>query len=65
MATILVARFFDGMFASAFLSVAGGTIGDMFAKKDLSLPMFVYSGSPFLGPAIGPVIGGESVFHHN
>ena len=39
MATIIVTRFFDGFFGSAFLSVAGGTIGDVFAKEDLSLPM--------------------------
>jgi MFS family permease len=44
--TIIVTRFFDGMFASAFLSVAGGTIGDMFDKTQLSMPMMVYSGSP-------------------
>lgn len=56
--TILVTRFFDGFFASSFLSVAGGTIGDMFVKSELSLPMMVYSASPFLGPSLGPVIGG-------
>ncbi|KAL9060639.1 MAG: hypothetical protein Q9162_000590 [Coniocarpon cinnabarinum] len=56
--TILVTRWFDGFFASAFLSVAGGTIGDMFHKHELSFPMMVYSGSPFMGPALGPLIGG-------
>ena len=30
--TMLIARFFDGLAGSAFLSVAGGTVGDMFAK---------------------------------
>ena len=39
LATILVTRWFDGFFASAFLSVAGGTIGDMFTKSKLSYPM--------------------------
>ena len=57
-ATILVTRWFDGFFASAFLSVAGGTIGDMYNKRDLSFPMMVYSGSPFIGPSLGPLIGG-------
>lgn len=32
MQTMLIARFFDGLAGSAFLSVAGGTVGDMFAK---------------------------------
>jgi multidrug resistance protein len=58
MATMLVARFFDGLAGSAFLSVAGGTVGDMFSRADLSAPMVVYSASPFLGPEIGPLVGG-------
>lgn len=57
-ATMLVARFFDGFAGSAFLSVAGGTVGDLFNKQDLSFPMLVYTASPFLGPAIGPIIAG-------
>jgi hypothetical protein len=48
-ATMLVSRFFDGLAGSAFLSVAGGTVGDMFAKHELSLPMMVYTASPFIG----------------
>jgi MFS family permease len=32
MQTMLVARFLDGLAGSAFLSVAGGTVGDMFGK---------------------------------
>jgi len=58
MATLLVARFFDGLAGSAFLSVAGGTVGDLFKREELSLPMMVYTASPFLGPEVGPVIGG-------
>jgi len=56
--TIIITRFFDGVAGSTFLSVAGGTIGDMFDKSELSFPMMVYSGSPFLGPATGPIIAG-------
>jgi MFS family permease len=37
--TMLVSRFLDGFAGSAFLSVAGGTVGDMFAKHELSLPV--------------------------
>jgi multidrug resistance protein len=56
--TTLIARFFDGLCGSAFLSVAGGTIGDMFTKETLQAPMLVYSASPFLGPATAPIMGG-------
>jgi len=38
--------------------VAGGTVGDMFNRDQLSLPMMIYTASPFLGPEVGPVIGG-------
>lgn len=87
MQTMLVARFLDGLAGSAFLSVAGGTVGDMFAKhvslphffctfysnlvqfwrcfltrvsdtQELSAPMMLYTASPFVGPEIGPLIGG-------
>ncbi|KAI9887701.1 MAG: hypothetical protein M1823_000450 [Watsoniomyces obsoletus] len=56
--TMLVARFFDGLSGSAFLSVAGGTVGDMFPKSELQLPMMVYTASPFVGPELGPLLGG-------
>ncbi|KAH6848511.1 major facilitator superfamily domain-containing protein [Alternaria alternata] len=56
--TMLIARFFDGLAGSAFLSVAGGTVGDVFATHDLSAPMMVYAASPFIGPEVGPLVGG-------
>ncbi|KAF2679817.1 MFS general substrate transporter [Lentithecium fluviatile CBS 122367] len=56
--TMLVARFLDGLAGSAFLSVAGGTVGDMFAKHELSAPMMIYTASPFVGPEVGPLLGG-------
>lgn len=54
--TMLIARFLDGVAGSAFLSVAGGTIGDMFDRSDLQAPMMIYSASPFIGPPIGPIV---------
>ncbi|TVY89136.1 Efflux pump [Lachnellula willkommii] len=56
--TMLIARFFDGLSGSAFLSVAGGTVGDMFNREQLQLPMLIYTASPFVGPSIGPLFGG-------
>lgn len=56
--TMLVARFFDGLAGSAFLSVAGGSIGDMFPRDRLQAPMMIYTASPFIGPGLGPIIGG-------
>ena len=56
--TMLIFRFLDGVAGSAFLSIAGGTVGDMFTKMTLQAPMVVYTASPFMGPEIGPLIGG-------
>jgi len=47
--TMLVARFFDGVAGSAFLSVAGGTVGDMFARHELQAPMMIFTGKRMLG----------------
>ena len=51
--TMLIARFFDGVAGSAFLSVAGGTVGDMFNRNQLQAPMMIFTASPFIGPPIG------------
>ncbi|ETI19259.1 hypothetical protein G647_09091 [Cladophialophora carrionii CBS 160.54] len=56
--TVLIARFLDGFSGSAFLSVAGGTVGDMFNRDQLQAPMMIYTASPFIGPGLGPIIGG-------
>ncbi|GAB1215525.1 hypothetical protein ATERTT37_004716 [Aspergillus terreus] len=37
--TLIVARFFNGFAGAAFLSVAGGTVGDLFPKNKLQAPM--------------------------
>jgi multidrug resistance protein len=57
-ATMLISRFLDGLAGSAFLSVAGGTVGDLFNRQHLQAPMMIYTASPFVGPSVGPLIGG-------
>lgn len=56
--TELVSRFIDGCAGSAFLSVAGGTVGDMFVRDELQAPMMIFTASPFIGPPVGPIIAG-------
>lgn len=58
MATMLVARFFDGFAGSAFLSVSGGSVGDLFTRETLQAPMLIFTAAPFLGPTVGPLVGG-------
>lgn len=55
--TLLVVRFLAGFSGSAFLSVSGGTVSDLFSGTKLGLPMAFFSASPFLGPVLGPLFG--------
>ncbi|KAJ4253346.1 Efflux pump fub11 [Fusarium torreyae] len=57
-ATLLVLRFFVGSIGSSPLSNAAGVIADMFAKVDRGIAMSMFSGAPFMGPALGPIAGG-------
>jgi MFS family permease len=65
MATLIVGRFLHAVAGSAFLAVAGGTVVDMFRPQHLLYPMTVFTGAPFVGPAIGPVIGGFICYNVN
>ncbi|TFY56809.1 hypothetical protein EVJ58_g7420 [Rhodofomes roseus] len=56
--TFLVFRFLTGFSSSAFLSVAGGSVSDLFDNKQVATPMGVYTLSPFFGPVLGPLISG-------
>ncbi|RBR04930.1 uncharacterized protein FIESC28_11468 [Fusarium coffeatum] len=61
--TIIVSRFLDGFSGSAFLAVSGGTVGDLFTADQIQAPMLMFSMAPFVGPSIGPLIGG--FINHN
>src|SRR3954462_13154807 len=56
--TMLIGRFLDGIAGSAFLSVAAGTVADLFVPAQIQKPMMVYTLSPFLGPILGPLVSG-------
>ncbi len=64
-ATMIVARLLDGLAGSAFLAVSGGTVSDLFSRDELQAPMLFYSLAQFLGPALGPVLGGFMNSHVN
>ncbi|KAK4128463.1 putative multidrug protein [Parathielavia appendiculata] len=56
--TMIVARFFQGLAGSAFLSVSGGTVGDLFTRDTMLAPMAIFALAPFVGPSTGPLVGG-------
>lgn len=57
-AVFLIFRFLTGCVGSAFLTVAGGSISDLYAPQDSFFPMAIFTSSPPLGPVIGPVFSG-------
>ncbi len=58
LAVFLIFRFLTGFCGSAFLSVAGGSVSDIFAASDIFVPMSIYTNGPFLGPVFGPLLSG-------
>jgi len=54
----LIFRFLTGFCGATFLSVAGGTIGDMFPNRTVGTPMALFTVSQFLGPEFGPLLSG-------
>ncbi|PSK35113.1 hypothetical protein C7M61_004775 [Candidozyma pseudohaemuli] len=65
--TILVLRFFSGFFNSPPMSVAGGTVSDLWSNDpaQLAVAMALFCLAPFLGPIIGPIVGGFAVDNHS
>ncbi|KAH8808662.1 major facilitator superfamily domain-containing protein [Xylogone sp. PMI_703] len=56
--TVIVFRFFAGVFGSSSLVIPGGEIADMFPAEIRGLGIAVFCAAPFLGPSVGPLIGG-------
>lgn len=56
MRIILPLRFFSGAFASPALSIASGTIMDIFDFDECSTAMTFFCLAPFLGPVVSPIM---------
>jgi MFS family permease len=56
--TLLVCRAIDGIAFSAPMTLVGGSLADLWRTEERGVPMAAFSAAPFLGPAIGPLIGG-------
>lgn len=59
----LVFRALSGLCCSCFLSVAGGTMSDLFSDDEVATPMALYTIAVFMGPVLGPWLGGFIVQH--
>ncbi|KIK64990.1 hypothetical protein GYMLUDRAFT_160423 [Collybiopsis luxurians FD-317 M1] len=56
--TVLILRFFSGAFASAPLIVCGGILADVWNATGRGYATTLFGGCVFLGPSLGPLIGG-------
>jgi DHA1 family multidrug resistance protein-like MFS transporter len=56
--TMMVCRFFGGVFASAPLAIVGGALADFFEAVDRGVAVCVFAGATFIGPIAGPIMGG-------
>ncbi|KZF22154.1 major facilitator superfamily protein [Xylona heveae TC161] len=56
--TLLVARAIDGIAFSAPMTLVGGTLADLWKTEERGVPMAAFSAAPFIGPAVGPLVGG-------
>jgi DHA1 family multidrug resistance protein-like MFS transporter len=56
--TIMLCRFFGGVFASAPLAIVGGTLADFFGPVDRGIAVCVFAAATFIGPIAGPIMGG-------
>ncbi|KII93524.1 hypothetical protein PLICRDRAFT_395433 [Plicaturopsis crispa FD-325 SS-3] len=57
-ATLIVSRQIAGLAASAPMCNVGGSVSDVWAVEERGIPMALFSVTIFMGPCIGPIIGG-------
>jgi hypothetical protein len=55
---LLATRFIAGVSFSAPMSLVGGTLVDMWRNEERGVPMAAFSAAPFIGPGVGPLVGG-------
>ncbi len=56
--TLLVTRFFAGVFSSAPLTNSGGTMSDMWDVVTRGKAVSLFMAAVFMGPVCGPIVGG-------
>ncbi|CAL9737353.1 polyamine transporter 4 [Monosporozyma servazzii] len=65
MRIILPCRFLAGAFASPAMSIASGTIMDIFDVDEVSVAMTFFCLAPFMGPVISPIMSGFACQYQN
>jgi len=60
---IVICRFFGALFGSPILAVGAGTIADIYPPRDRAQGAASFVAAPFLGPALGPFVGGFAIMN--
>ncbi|KAF3764491.1 MFS general substrate transporter [Cryphonectria parasitica EP155] len=55
---LLACRFLSGVFSSSGLSLAGGTIADIWDIQDRGNAIAYFAAAPYCGPVLGPIVCG-------
>lgn len=55
---LLVGRFLCGVFSSSGLSLAGGTIADVWKTEERGFAIAYFAAAPYCGPVVGPIVTG-------
>ncbi|KAB8069492.1 major facilitator superfamily domain-containing protein [Aspergillus leporis] len=55
---LLVCRFLCGVFSSSGLSLAGGTIADIWNIEERGMAIAFFAAAPYCGPVVGPIVTG-------
>ncbi|KAJ5125704.1 Major facilitator superfamily domain general substrate transporter [Penicillium atrosanguineum] len=55
---LLACRFLCGVFSSSGLSLAGGTIADIWRMEERGEAIAYFAAAPYCGPVIGPIVTG-------
>ena len=61
--TVLISRFFGGVFGSCPLAVVAAVFSDMFGNRTRGLAVTVFSMTVFTGPLFAPFVGGFIVMN--
>ena len=56
--TVMLCRFFGGLFGSAPLAIVAAVFSDIFNNEQRGVSIAVFSATVFMGPFLGPFIGG-------
>ncbi|KAF2737472.1 MFS general substrate transporter [Polyplosphaeria fusca] len=57
-ASLVICRFFAGLLGAPTLAVGGGTGADIWPPHNRAAITSIFLAAPFLGPSLGPIIGG-------